>query len=76
MSEQVNQLQPGMSFYQILEPTKVLGPKGETQYAQMGPFPDLASASQYSFQRPGSLITVILILHEQPRTPILPAKQN
>jgi len=63
------QLFPGVSFYQVLEPSKVLGPHGETSFAMVGPFADLAGASHYAATRPGSLITVTLVLHQAAAVP-------
>lgn len=62
-------LAAGQSFFQVLEPSKILGPGGALQYAMVGPFADLASANAYAVQRPASFITVTLVLHQMPATP-------
>lgn len=66
---QALQLFPGVSFYQVLEASKVLGPNGDPTFAMVGPFADLAGASQYAATRPGSLITVTLVLHQAGAVP-------
>lgn len=57
-------LQPGMSFYQVLIPSKILAPNGAPQLQQLGPFPDLMAASHVAVQHAGALISVTLILHQ------------
>lgn len=57
-------LAPGVSYYQVLEPSKVLGPGGLVQMAMHGPFLDLGQASKFASARPGSLITVTLVLFQ------------
>ena len=64
-------LVPGVSYFQVLEPSTLIGANGEQNYSMVGPFLDLARANQYSAGRPGSLITVTLILHQAP--PAAPA---
>lgn len=60
-------LAAGVSFYQVLEPPKILAPQGGAHnYAMFGPFPDLASATQFANNRPGALIMLNLVLHQNP----------
>lgn len=75
---QALQLFPGVSFYQVLEASKVLGPTGEPTFAMVGPFADLAGASHYASSRPGSLITVTLVLHQAAPMPaaVSPLKKS
>lgn len=56
--------EPGDSYYQVLALAPLVGPNGETGYQMWGPFPDLASANTFSNTKPGSLITVTLVLHQ------------
>lgn len=65
-ADQAAGLFPGVSFYQVLEPSKILGPGGVLQFAMVGPFPTLLAADAYANTRPGSLITVTLVLHQAP----------
>lgn len=61
---QAHALAVGVSFYQVLEPSTLLGPGGVPQYAMYGPFADLVAASQYAASRVGAFVTVTLILHQ------------
>lgn len=72
MSEQSAGLAPGVSFYQVLEPTGVLSPEGLPSMKMMGPFPDLGSASQYAAKRVGAIITVTLCLFQTPPAALTP----
>lgn len=72
---------PGDSYYMVLMMAALVGPNGESGYDMMGPFPDLASANAFSNTKPGSLITVTLVLHQNaaaiaaaPLRQIIPAK--
>lgn len=57
-------LQPGVSYFQVLVPSTVLAPNGDTQYGMAGPWLDLPSANAFANTKPGSLITVTLVLHQ------------
>lgn len=57
-------LAPGVSYFQVLTPSAVLGPGGVTQYAMMGPFFDILQANHHASQKPGSLVSVTLVLLE------------
>lgn len=59
-------LHVGASFYQVLEPSSLLGPGGSQQYAMFGPFATLMEASAFSMTKPGSFVTVTLIQHQSP----------
>lgn len=61
---QARPFEPGDSFYQVLCLAPLVGPNGESGYQMWGPFPDLASANAFSNTKPGSLITVTLVLHQ------------
>lgn len=64
-SDAAQGLAPGMSYFTVLEPTKILGPDGEPQYQVTGPFVSLDQASQFGVTRPGgALISATLILHQ------------
>lgn len=62
-------LQPGVSYFLVLVPSTVLAPNGDAQYGQAGPFMDLASANHFANTKPGSLISVTLILHQATGAP-------
>ncbi len=66
---EANPFFPGVSYYNVLQPSPIIGPGGVRQLAMHGPFQDLATASQYANARPGSMISVTLILHEIPAGP-------
>lgn len=58
------QLQPGVSYFQVLALSPIRAPNGDMQYAMAGPFLDLPSAEAFANTKPGSLITVTLVLHQ------------
>lgn len=55
-------------FYQVLNPTTVLGPHGEVQYQMIGMTADMAAASQVAARHPGSCLTVTVVLFKTPQT--------
>ncbi len=63
---EANPFVPGVSYYLVLEPSAVIAPNGVRQLAQHGPFVDFKTAAGYASTRPGSLITVTLILDQIP----------
>lgn len=62
---------PGLQFYQVLDPPAVLknGQPDPRGYAMHGPFPDLAAATGFAADRPNALITVTLVMHQNPAAP-------
>lgn len=70
-------LSPNAVLYQVLTPAPMLAPNGDVQYAMLGPFADLASASQHSAKTPGALLAVTVILFQTPalRVPLIPANK-
>lgn len=69
---QAHGLAVGVSFYQVLEPSSLVGPGGTAQYAMYGPFANLVEASQYAASRVGAFVTVTLILHQTVPVPKAP----
>lgn len=72
-ADQGGGLAPGVSFFQVLEPAPLLAANGMAQYGMVGPFLDLARASAYANTKPGSLITVTLVLHQASAAPAIAA---
>lgn len=68
---------PGVSFFQVLTPGKILAANGDIAYEMHGPFGDLGQASAFCQTRPGSLITVTLVLFQAPAVsvPLQPKPQ-
>jgi len=78
---QAKPLAPHDTFFQVLTLAQLAGPNGEAGYQMWGPFPDLASANVFSNSKPGSLITLTVVLHQHaqaiapaPSTLIRPVK--
>jgi hypothetical protein len=75
MPEINDPMQPGVTFYQVLIPSPIRAPDGSLQYAMMGPFPDLGTASQSAASKPGALIVLNVILFKTPTVPLTPKVQ-
>jgi hypothetical protein len=68
--EEAGGLAPGVSFYQVFVPGKVLrDAAGNVGYDTYGPFPDLGAASAFCAQHPGSLLAVVLVQFKAPAAP-------
>lgn len=59
-----NVLAPGASWFMVMVAPKILAANGAANYEMHGPFASMGQAAAYSAERPGSLITVTLVLHQ------------